>query len=62
MIKTVGEFVDLVFRMREAQQQFIKTHALGDLSASKLLEKQVDEEIEGFMKRREEKNQPALGI
>ena len=39
---TVGEFAGLVERMREAQKNYFRLHALSDLHKSKELEKQVD--------------------
>ena len=42
---TVGEFADLVERMREAQKNYFRLHALSDLHKSKELEKQVDKAI-----------------
>ena len=62
MIKTVGEFVSLVFKMREAQKRYFRTRASSDLNESKKIEFQVDDEIGQFYKRREEKNQPGLGM
>ena len=62
MIKTVGEFVNLVLKMREAQQQYFRTRRLSDLNDSKKFESQVDDEIVQFYKRCEEKDQPGLGM
>ena len=39
---TVGDFTDLVERMREAQKNYFRLHAPSNLHKSKELEKQVD--------------------
>jgi len=62
MVKTVGEFVDLVSRMREAQKRFFRNHADMDLRAAKAIERQVDDEIKKYFEKREEKKQPRLGF
>jgi len=62
MVKTVGEFVSMVSRMREAQRQYFRTRAPGDLNAAKILESRVDDEIKEYFKRQENKNQPGLGL
>jgi len=62
MVKTIGEFVSLVEKMREAQRQYFRSRGISDLNASKALEKQVDDAIEDYNRRQAEKNQPGLGI
>jgi len=62
VVKTVGEFVNLVSQMREAQRKYFRNRASSDLNEAKVFEKQVDDEIGQFYKRREEKNQPGLGM
>jgi len=42
---TVGEFADLVERMRTAQKDYFRLHSLSDLHKSKELEKLVDKAI-----------------
>ena len=41
----VGEFADLVERMREAQKNYFRSHALSDLHKSKELERRVDKAL-----------------
>jgi hypothetical protein len=62
MIKTVVEFITLVEKMREAQRRYFRTRTIHDLNDSKNLEKQVDQFIEYYRKRQEEKAQPGLGL
>ena len=62
MIKTVGEFVALISKMREAQRQYFRTRSGHDLNVSKDLEKKVDDEIKQFYERKANKKQPGLGL
>ena len=62
MIKTVGEFVGLISKMREEQKLYFRTRSTSDLNNAKKIEAQVDDEIRQFYKRREEKDNPGLGI
>jgi hypothetical protein len=62
MIKTVGEFVNLVAQMRDAQKQYFRSRGSSELNVSKALEKKVDDEIKDFYKRQSDKKQPGLGI
>ena len=62
MVNTVGDFVNLVQSMREAQRKYFRTRDPVDLSASKAWEKQVDDAIKDYNQRQAEKKQPGLGI
>ena len=62
MVKTVGGFVSLVSKMRDAQRAYFRTRAPSALNEAKVFESQVDDEINQFNKRRKEKNQPGLGL
>ena len=62
MIKTVGEFVSLVSKMRDAQKHYFRSRRSTELNISKALKKQVDDAIKDFNKRLADKNQPGLGI
>ena len=62
MIKTVGEFVRIVEKMRNAQKRYFRIRGNSELNVSKALEKQVDDEIKDYHRRRAEKMQPGLGI
>lgn len=58
------EFFFLVKRMREAQQNYFKHRTSIDLSLSKKLEKQVDDEIMYTLKSKkiEKDNEPKLNF
>lgn len=62
MIKTLGEFVDHVEKMREAQRWYFRSRLSHDLNDSKKLEKQVDQFLEYYRKQQEEDAQPGLGL
>ena len=62
MIKTVGEFVELVSLMRDAQKDYFRCRGFTELNVSKALEKQVDDAIKDFYKRQAEKKQPVLDM
>ena len=62
MVKTVGEFVSMVSKMREAQRNYFRTRSSGALNEAKVFESQVDDAIKQFYKRQEEKNQPGLEL
>ena len=62
MIKTVGEFVSLVEKMRNAQKHYFRSRGISELNVSKALEKRVDDEIKDYYRRQAEKKQPGLGI
>lgn len=57
---TVGEFADLVEKMRKAQKSYFSTRSQKALEESKLLEKQVDALIAERNKREEERINPPL--
>jgi hypothetical protein len=57
----MGEFVDLVARMRVAQRTYFLTRAHGDLMASKKLEGEVDAALKERAERAFAKIQPELG-
>lgn len=57
---TVGEFADLVEKMRKAQKTYFSTRSQKALEESKLLEKQVDALITERNKREEQRVNPSL--
>lgn len=57
---TVGEFVDLVEKMRKAQKTYFSTRSQKALEESKALEKQVDTLITERNKRETERINPPL--
>ena len=60
MIKTVGEFVALVSKMREAQRQYFRYRSDHNSIYAKNLEKEVDRAIDQWNKSQAEKVQPSL--
>lgn len=57
---TVGEFADLVEKMRKAQKTYFSTRSQKALEESKLFEKQVDALIIERNKREEQRVNPSL--
>lgn len=57
---TVGEFADLVEKMRKAQKTYFSTRSQKALEESKTLEKQVDALIAERNKREELRINPSL--
>lgn len=57
---TVGEFADLVEKMRKAQKTYFSTRSQKALEESKLFEKQVDALITERNKREEQRVNPSL--
>lgn len=57
---TVGEFADLVEKMRKAQKTYFSTRSQKALEESKTLEKQVDALIAERNKREERRINPSL--
>lgn len=51
------KFIDLVYKMRSAQNQYFRTRSLADLDKSKILERQVDNALWFFS---QPANQPTL--
>lgn len=54
------EFFDKVCRMRKAQKEYFRTKSGRALVISKMLEKEIDAEIERVEKVMEEKNNPKM--
>lgn len=57
---TVGEFAELVEKMREAQKEYFRTRTSEALRISKQYEKQVDEQLKARRERLRQKIQPDL--
>ena len=57
---TVGEFAELVEKMREAQKEYFKTRTSEALRISKQYEKQVDEQLKARRERLRQEMQPEL--
>ena len=62
MIKTVDELFALVSKTRNAQRLYFRYRSSQNLNDAKLLEKQVDQEIEQWEKQQYERSQPELGM
>lgn len=54
------EFFDKVCRMRKAQKEYFRTKSGRAFVISKMLEKEIDAEIERVEKVMEEKNNPKM--
>lgn len=57
---TVGEFAELVEKMREAQKEYFKKRTRETLRISKQYEKQVDEQLKARRERLAQNMQPDL--
>ena len=57
---TVGEFAELVEKMREAQKEYFKKRTSETLKISKQYEKQVDEQLKACRERLAQNMQPDL--
>ena len=57
---TVGEFAELVEKMREAQKEYFKKRTSETLRISKQFEKQVDEHLKARRERLAQNMQPDL--
>ena len=57
---TVGEFAELVEKMREAQKEYFRKRTSETLRISKLYEKQVDEQLKARRERLAQNMQPDL--
>lgn len=57
---TVGEFAELVEKMREAQKEYFKKRTSETLQISKRYEKQVDEQLKARRERLAQNMQPDL--
>ena len=57
---TVGEFAELVEKMREAQKEYFKKRTIETLQISKQYEKQVDEQLKARRERLAQNMQPDL--
>jgi hypothetical protein len=57
---TVGEFAELVEKMREAQKEYFKKRTRETLRISKQYEKQVDEQLKARSERLVQNMQPRL--
>ena len=57
---TVGEFAELVEKMREAQKEYFRKRTSETLQISKQLEKQVDEQLKARRERLAQNMQPDL--
>jgi hypothetical protein len=59
-VATVGEFIELVERMRKAQKAYFRMKLQSNLEKAKALEKEVDALIEARRKRAAAARQPEL--
>lgn len=62
-IKTVGQFIDLVYEMRKAQKRSARTYLSHDITVTRSLERKVDSvlaEREHKKKMMRDNNQPEL--
>ena len=57
---TVGEFAELVEKMREAQKEYFRIRTSEALRISKQYEKQVDEQLKARRERLRQEIQPDL--
>ena len=57
---TVGEFAELVEKMREAQKEYFRKRTSEMLQISKRYEKQVDEQLKARRERLAQNMQPDL--
>ena len=57
---TVGEFAELVEKMREAQKEYFRKRTREMLQISKQYEKQVDEQLKARRERLAQNMQPDL--
>lgn len=57
---TVGEFAELVEKMREAQKKYFRMRTSEALQISKQYEKQVDEQLKTRRERLRQEIQPEL--